>query len=136
MMLGKQTYYSGTDGDFYFLDDREKKKSQLFIEMIKANDLRESGTQFERMLLLVGFHQSPIACQAKITDRVKNIFGLCFVLYQESTSFQDINLLFKCQQLFGVFHKRTKKWPALVRYIPYEREAAAGSIECKGTILF
>ena len=134
MPFGKQAYHSCTDSNFNLLNRRKKKKSQLLIEMIETNDLGKTGTWFEYVLCFVCFHQSPITCQTKITDGVKNVLGFGIVIYLKPSFFQNVNLLLECQQLLSVFHNPiNKKWPALVRYIPCGREAAAGSIGCKGT---
>ena len=134
MSFCKQSYHSGTNGDFNLLDSREYEKAQLFVEMIEAKDFGESGAWPEKMLLLVCLHQPPVTCQPKITDSIQCVLGLFFILYLKTSLFENVDLLLKGEQLLGVFHKPiSKKWPALVRCIPFGREAVAGSIGCKGT---
>ena len=71
----------------------------------------------------------PVACQTKITDGIKNVFGFGIVVHLKPSLFQNVNLLLEREQLLGVFHNPiNKKCPALVRYIPCGREAVAGSI--------
>ena len=63
--------------------------------------------------------------------------GVEFVVNNKPPLFQGFNLLSEGKGLLGISHKGiNKKCPALVRYIPCGREAAAGSIVCKGTKLF
>lgn len=134
MAFCKQTNHSGTNGDFNLLNRREEKKSQFLVKMVEVNDLRKLGTRLKSMLLLVYFHQSPISCQTKITDGVKSIFSFSIIFNLKPSLLQNVNLLLERKQLLSISHSRiNKKWPALVRYIPCGREAAAGSIECKST---
>ena len=132
--LGKQTYQTGADCDFYLLYCREHKESQFFIESVKTDDFGKTGVWLEDMALPVTFHETPVACQPEIADGIKNGYCFCFVFYQKSPLLQNVNLLLERQQLLGIFHRCiNKKCPALVRYIHLRREAAAGSIGCKGT---
>ena len=133
----KDTYHSGPDGNLYVLDGRKDENAQLFVKTIEVNYLGESGTWLECVLLPICLHQSPIASQTEIADGVKCVFGFFLILNKKSSLFQNIYLLLEGQQLFSVSHNRiNKKCPALVRYIHKGREAAAGSIVCKGTTLY
>lgn len=137
MPFCKNAYHSGTDCNLYMLNGRKEKNAQLFIKTIKVQYLGESGTRLEYVLLPISLHQSPITCQAEVADNVKGILGFFLILYKKPSLFKNVYLLLKRQQLLGISHKRiNKKCPALVRYIPCGREAAAGSIGCKGITFF
>ena len=122
--------------NLYMLDGRKDENAQLFIELIKTQYLRETGTRLEDMLLPVCFHQSPISCQAEIAYCIKSILCFFVTFYKKSSLLENFYLLLEREKLFSISHKGIyKKCPALVRYIPCGREAAAGSIVCKGTTL-
>ena len=137
MSFCKKANHSGSDGNLNLLYGGKDQYAQLFIETIEAHYLGEMGTWLECVLLPIRLHQSPIACQAEVADGVECVLGFFLVLYYESSLFQNVYLLLECKQLLSVSHKRvSKKCPALVRCIPYGREAVAGSIGCKGTVFY
>ena len=133
MSLRKKTDETSAYCHFYLLNGSKNKHSQFFVKMIEADNLREVRVWLKNMIQLVCLHQAPIASKTKIADCVECRLCFCFVVDNKSSLFQNVNLLLEGQQLFGIVHKRIKKWPALVRYIPCGREAVAGSITCKGT---
>jgi len=135
--LGKQAYHSSADNDLYLLDCREHKETQFLVKVIERDYMSESRASLESVQTFVNFHQSPIARQPEITNCIQNVSRLFDILYQETALLQNINLLLERKQLLSIFHNvQTKKWPALVRYIPCGREAAAGSIGCKVTTFY
>jgi len=134
MTLREYTDEASTNSNFDALDGCKDEQAQLFIKVIETDYQIEMGVWLKNMTLLVCLHQSPIACQAEVADGVKNRDCFCLIVDYESSLLQNIYLLLESEELLGVSHKRiNKKWPALVRYIPCGREAAAGSIRCKGT---
>ena len=134
MTLREYTDEASTNSNFDALDGCKDEQAQLFIKVIETDYQIEMGVWLKNMTLLVCLHQSPIACQAEVADGVKNRDCFCLIVDYKSSLLQNIYLLLESEELLGVSHKRiNKKWPALVRYIPCGREAAAGSIRCKGT---
>ena len=100
--------------------------------MVQSQNLRELRTFFEYVSRFIGLHKSPITRQPEITDCVKRLARLLIVFNQKPALLEDVNLLLNGKERLGVFHIRTtKKWPALVRCIPFGREAMAGSIAAK-----
>ncbi len=136
MSFRKQSDETSANSHFYLLDGSKNEHTQLFIKMVKTDNLREVRAWLENMILLVCLHQSPITGKTKIADGVKCGLRIFLIVKKESSLFQNVYLLLDREQLFSVSHKRIdKKWPALVRCIPCGREAVAGSIDCKGTTI-
>ena len=134
MQFCKDANHSGSDCNLYLLNGGKEKYAQLFVTAIKTQYLGESRTGLENVLPSVSLHQSPVARQTKIADNVKSTFGFFLILNKKTSLLKNVYLLLEREQLLRISHTRiNKKCPALVRYIPCGREAAAGSIECKNT---
>ena len=78
------------DSYLYLLNGRENEQTQLFVKVIKADDMRKTGARLKDVLPLVGLHQAPISCQSEITDRVESGNGLCFVFDDKTSSLQNV----------------------------------------------
>ena len=130
MISGKIANHLTASCDFYLEDGVEDKLLQFRVEAIGGNDVSKTCIGLEGMASPIHLHWTPIVSKTEITSSIKDGRCLRLIVNNESTLFQNLNLLRECKWLLCVVHIiKMKSRPVALP----ARGRVPGSIGCKGT---
>ena len=81
-----------TQGNFNVLYRRENNCAKFFVEIVEGNDVFEMCPIGKLATRSISLKQSPIACQAEVTDRSKLLQCCVFITHNEATLLQHRKL--------------------------------------------
>ena len=105
---------------------------ELLVKRVEVNNIGKTTSFFELMCSAVCFKMSPITGQTKITDGIKDFYGLFNITNKQPSLFECFNLLLCRYGLMCVSSSHKKNVPPGTLIL---REAG-GICRCKGNTLF